>query len=129
MSTSAAAAASALAGRVRVVGQLDDVVGADRGQRPQPIGVTSGADHPSRAEPLGDLDGHRSRVAGRAEHEDALPGLIGTRRRSATHDDIAGFIAAATLATSTSSGSSIARRASTTALSAIVPSTSSSATK
>ena len=38
------------------------------------------------------------------------PGSIGTRRRSATHDDIAGFIAAASFATSASSGSSIDRR-------------------
>src|SRR2546429_3274138 len=32
------------------------------------------------------------------------PGWIGTRRRRATHDDIAGFIAAATFAASASSG-------------------------
>jgi hypothetical protein len=42
---------------------------------------------------------------------------------------MAGFIAAATLPTSISSGNSMARRTSTTALSAIVPMTSSSATK
>ncbi len=57
------------------------------------------------------------------------PGCIGTRRRRATHDDMAGFMAAATLGTSTSSGSSTARRTSMTALSAMVPMTSSSVTK
>ena len=57
------------------------------------------------------------------------PASIGTRRRSATHEDIAGFIAAATFATSTSSGSSIERGTSTSARSAIVPITSSPATK
>ena len=57
------------------------------------------------------------------------PGSIGTRRRSATHDDMAGFIAAATLATSVPSGSSTARRTSTMAWSAIVPMTSLPAAK
>jgi hypothetical protein len=57
------------------------------------------------------------------------PGWIGTRRRSATQEDMAGFIAAAILATSTPSGNSTVRRGSTTAFSAIVPITSSSATK
>ena len=57
------------------------------------------------------------------------PGRIGTRRRSATQDDMAGFIAAAIRAGSASPGSSIVRRGSTATCSAIVPITSSSATK
>ena len=58
-----------------------------------------------------------------------FPGSSGTRRRRATHDDIAGFIAAATFATSALPGSAIERRGSASALSAIVPITSSAATK
>lgn len=59
------------------------------------------ADHASGAESLGYLHRHGSGVADRAEDEDALPRCGGTRRRSATQEDIAGFVAAATLATST----------------------------
>jgi hypothetical protein len=57
------------------------------------------------------------------------PGLIGTRRRRATQEDIAGFIAAATFATSASSGSTIDLRVLASAFSAIVPATSFTAAK
>ena len=56
------------------------------------------------------------------------PAVIGTRRRNATQDDMAGFIAAATSTNGTSAGSSTHRRGSTRARSAMVP-VSSSATK
>jgi len=51
-------------------------------------------------------NGHGPRVAGRSEDEHALSGLDGTRRRNAHPGRHPGFIAAATFATSTLSGSS-----------------------
>jgi hypothetical protein len=49
------------------------------------------------------------------------PGASSMRRRSATQEDIAGFIAAASATGSVPAGSSIERRASITARSAIAP--------
>ena len=51
------------------------------------------------------------------------------RRRSATHDDIAGFMAAAMAAGSLPSGSTMLRRRSTTVCSAIAPMVVSGSTK
>ena len=105
-------------------------VGAERRQRLQAAAVAPAPTTRPGPEPLGDLHRHRPGVAGRAEHEHALAAFwSATRRRSATHEDIAGFIAAAIFATSTPSGSSIDLRTSATAFSAIVPIASSSATK
>jgi len=56
------------------------------------------------AEVLGDLDREPSGGSRCAEDQDALSTLKSIRRRSATHDDIAGFIAAATTTGSRSSG-------------------------
>ena len=75
MSTSAAAAPSARAVASCVVGQRDELVGAEGGERVEPLGVASGADHAPGAKPLRDLDGHRPGIAGRAEDEHALAGL------------------------------------------------------
>jgi hypothetical protein len=57
------------------------------------------------------------------------PTSIGTRRRSATQDDMAGFIPAAIFTTSASSGSGMLCRLSMTVRVAIGPTSSSSATK
>ena len=75
MSVSAAAAASALP-----VASLSSVSWTTSSAPTavsalEPARVTSGADHPPGAEQLGHLDGHRSRVAGRAEDEHALSWL------------------------------------------------------
>ena len=75
MSTSAAAAPNARAGRLVVVGQRHQLVGADGRERGEPLGVAPRADHGRGAEPLRHLDRHRPRVPGRAEHEHALTGL------------------------------------------------------
>ena len=113
MSTSAAAAGERHRGRFGVVGELDDRVGADRGERFEPRAGPRPAPT-TRPAP--------SRLAICTAIAPALPVAprtrtpcprIGTRHRSATHDDIAGFIAAATFATSASWGSSIERRTST----------------
>jgi hypothetical protein len=97
----------------------------------RPVGgsVASGGHDAAGAEPPRDLHGHRPRVAGGTQDEDRLTGRKPTRRRSATQDDIAGFIAAAIAATSTPAGSCTERLGSTSARSAIVPVTSSAATK
>ncbi|MFJ1896202.1 hypothetical protein [Streptomyces sp. NPDC088115] len=58
-----------------------------------------------------------------------LPGRSETRERSATHEDMPGFIAAATSAGSVPDGSTTARRRSATAFSAMVPGAVSEATK
>ena len=60
---------------VLVAGQRDNLVGAERGERAEPPGIASGADHASGAEQPGDLDRHQAGVPGRAEHQDALAGL------------------------------------------------------
>jgi hypothetical protein len=57
------------------------------------------------------------------------PAAKPTRRRSATHDDIAGFIAAATATGSAASSSTTLRRGSISVRSAIEPSVVSSRTK
>lgn len=58
-----------------------------------------------------------------------LPGRNVMRERSATQEDMPGFIAAATSAGSVPDGSAMARRRSTTAFSAMVPGAVSEATK
>ena len=121
MSTSAAAAPSA-PGVVGIAGQRDDVVGAEVGQRGQAVGIAAGADDAAGAEALGDLDGHLPALPVAPSTSTLWPGWKATRRRSATQEDIAGFIAAAIVTGSASGGQLDARRRSTTACSAIVPS-------
>jgi hypothetical protein len=58
-----------------IVAHLDDAVGAERGERVQPLEVAAGPDYVSGTEPFCHLNGHRSGVAGGAEDEDALAGL------------------------------------------------------
>ena len=84
-------------------------------------GVAARGDDPARAELLGDLHGHLPGVAGGAQNQHVLAGLEPIRRRSATHDDIAGFMAAATSTGSLPPGSTKLRRRSMTVCSAIAP--------
>ena len=58
----------------RVVVERDRGVSPEVGQRSEASGVAPRPDHLGRAEEPGDLDGHPTRVAGRAEDEDPLPG-------------------------------------------------------
>ena len=75
MSTSAAAAASALAvASASSVSWTTSSAPAEVSAA-QPARIAAGADHAPGAEPLGHLHGHRPGVAGRAEDEDALPGV------------------------------------------------------
>jgi hypothetical protein len=57
---------------VVVLGEPDDVVGTDGGERVEPGAVPTGADHPPGAEPFGHLHGHGPGIAGGAEDEHAL---------------------------------------------------------
>jgi hypothetical protein len=74
-STSAASLGQRRRGGVGVVGERDGRVRAEPGQSGQAGLVASGADDPPGAEPLGDLDGHLSGVAGGAEDQHRLPDL------------------------------------------------------
>jgi hypothetical protein len=99
----------------------DGVGGAERGQAGQSVGVAPRGDDLVRAEQLRDVDRHPAGVAGGTEDEHVLPGLELDPWRSATQDDMAGFMAAATAIGSRSSGRTMLRRASMTVCSAIAP--------
>ena len=122
MTTSTSAAASTeLSGGVRAIAETHDGVGAEFGEFSQSLRIASGGDDVTCAQPLGDLHGHLAGATRSTENQHRLAGLKVVRRRSATHDDIAGFIAAATSTGSVPSGNTKLWRRSITVCSAIAP--------